>query len=132
MQETVRRQSEDFASYIQLNTTTARAPHEIGGTLFGRTLPRIVMLDNVYLDAIPSGWVLIIHNYDRPGVIGNVGTALARHNINIKRFQLGLPRRGGDTAISFINIDRPPSEEALNEIRNIENVMVVKQVKFND
>ena len=132
IRESTNRQSEDFASYIQLNVTSSRAPHGIGGTLFGRTLPRIVMLDDVYLDAIPSGWVLIVHNYDKPGVIGNLGTVLGKHKINIKRFQLGLPRKGGDTAISFINIGGQAGEDALEEIRGIENVLVVKQVKFND
>lgn len=132
IQETKTRKSEDYASYIQLNTVTARAPHSIRGTIFGREYPRIVMLDNVYLDAIPSGWALVMHNYDRPGVIGNVGTTLSKQNININSFQLGLPSKGGDTAISFINIKSPASEQALNEIRNIENVLVVKQVKFNE
>jgi len=131
VQETTKRQSEYFASYIQLNTQTSRAPHSIGGALFGREEPRIVMLDGVYLDATPRGCVLVIHNDDQPGVIGNMGTLLGKHKINVNRLQLGLPKKGGDTAISFINIDTPASEEVLDELRQSENILVVKQVKFD-
>jgi D-3-phosphoglycerate dehydrogenase len=89
------------------------------------------MLDGVYLDARPRGWVLVIHNYDRPGVIGNMGTVLGKHNVNINRLQLGLPSSGGDKAISFINIDSPAPDDVLEAVRKIENILVVKQVKFD-
>jgi len=48
--------------------------------------------------------MIVIQNIDKPGVIGNVGTTLGRHNINIARFQLG---RRGDRAICLVNIDTP-------------------------
>ncbi len=131
VKESTKRQSEDFASYIQLNTTTTRAPHNIGGALFGVDEPRIVMLDGVYLDATPKGNVLVIHNHDKPGVLGKIGSILGERRVNINRLQLGLPQKGGDVAISFINIDNPAPESVLDEIRQIENVLVVKQVKFD-
>ncbi len=131
VQETTRRQSEDFASYIQLNTKTTRAPHSIGGALFGHEEPRIVMLDDVYLDAIPQGRVLVMRNYDQPGVLGEICTLLGTYNININRLQLGMPQKGGDTAISFINIDSKAPEKVLEEVRQIENVLLAKQVNFD-
>ena len=131
VRESKQPQSENFASYIQLNTITTQAPHSIGGALFGRNEPHIVMLDGVYLDARPTGWVLVIHNYDRPGVIGNMGTMLGKHKININRLQLGLPSDGSPKAISFINIDSQVPDAVLEEIRRLENILVVKQVKFD-
>ena len=55
------------------------------------------MLDGVDvevpLDAL--GTVVVIRNDDKPGVIGEVGTILGRHGINIGAFALGRAQRWG-------------------------------------
>lgn len=131
VQETRSRDPKDYVSLIELKTTTAQDPRMVAGVLFGKSEPRIVKIDDVRLDATPSGWVLLIYNYDRPGTIGAVGTLLGKHKVNINRLQLGLPPKGGDVAISFVNIDSAASEETLEQLRGLENVVSVKQVKFD-
>lgn len=121
----------DFVSLIELTTTTTARVRKVSGALFGKREPRIVEIDGVHLDATPSGWVLLVHNYDRPGTIGAFGTLLGKRSVNINRLQLGLPKSGGDVAISFINIDSQASEDVLEEMRKLENIISVKQVKFN-
>ena len=116
---------------IELAVVTADLKRKVAGAIFGRSEPRIVKIDDVYVDATPKGWVLIIHNYDRPGVIGAVGTFLGKHKVNINRLQLGLSSQGGDVAISFVNIDSPASESVLQEMRKIDNIVSVKQVRFD-
>ena len=46
--------------------------------------------------------MLIIANDDQPGVIGEVGTILGRHAVNIANFALG---RGESGAIGVVNVD---------------------------
>ena len=46
--------------------------------------------------------MLIVENDDQPGVIGEVGTILGRHGVNIANFALG---RGDGGAIGVVNVD---------------------------
>jgi len=86
----------DFTGAIGVRLENVEdGPDEIWGTIFGQTNPRIVRLGTIYMDAIPEGAMLVIQNHDKPGVIGNVGTTLGNHNVNIGRFHLG---RRGDRA----------------------------------
>jgi len=55
----------------------------IGGTVLNDEIPRIVIFDKFHLDIIPEGTYLYFRNYDRPGVIGRLGTLLGEKNINI-------------------------------------------------
>jgi len=100
-------------------------PEEISGTIFEKKYPRIVRIGEIYLDAIPDGSMIFIQNFDKPGVIGNVGTTLGRHKINIGRFQLG---RRGDRAICLVNIDTPANEKVIKEIESLPNIISVRQV----
>ena len=56
----------------------------------------------VDVEAPLGGTMLIIANDDQPGVIGEVGTILGRHGVNIANFALG---RGDDGAIGVVNVD---------------------------
>ncbi len=135
VQETTSFQSHDFASLITLKITDGKSEgsggpevQEISGSLFGKNDPRIVYVDGIYLDAIPEGAMLIIHNHDRPGVIGNIGTTLGKNNINIGHFQLG--RKGGK-ALCMVNIDAPAPEEVLDSLRSIPSIISVRQVRLD-
>jgi len=68
------------------------------------------LLDDYRIDALPSGPALILSNRDIPGVIGKVGTLLGERGINIAEWQMGRSAPGG-SAVSYINIDTPASEE---------------------
>jgi D-3-phosphoglycerate dehydrogenase len=65
--------------------------------------------------------MLLIGNQDQPGVIGEVGTILGRHGVNIANFALG---RGEIGAVGVVNVDedgRAPDalDAAVREIRNV-------------
>ena len=100
-------------------------PDEIWGTIFSKKYPRFIRLGKIYMDAIPGGSMIVIQNIDRPGVIGNVGTTLGRHNINIGRFQLGRLR---DRALCMVNIDTPADDKVLEDIRALPNILSATQV----
>lgn len=76
--------------------------------------------------------MLIIENDDKPGVIGLLGNALGKKNINIGR--LYLSRKNGSTknesALAFISVDSPVSEETLEYIANLSEVKSIEQVIF--
>jgi D-3-phosphoglycerate dehydrogenase len=69
--------------------------------------------------------MIVIQNVDKPGVIGNVGTTLGKHNVNIGRFQLG---RRDDRAVCLVNIDTPVDETVLSELKGLPNILSAKQI----
>ena len=74
----------------------------------------------------------MIKNDDQPGVIGEVGTILGRHGVNIANFALG---RGKGGAVGVVNIDVPATDDgkidrALEAIRAIPAVTSAALVKF--
>ena len=71
--------------------------------------------------------MLVLNNMDVPGVIGNLGNILGKHNLNIAGFHLGRVENGGK-AVAIINIDSPPKTEALMELRNTTNIIEVHSV----
>jgi D-3-phosphoglycerate dehydrogenase len=76
---------------------------------------------------VPEGEMLMLSNNDKPGVIGGIGTVLARHDINIARMQFGREKRGGKS-ISVVSVDTPVSKEILSKIKKLPNVLSVKQI----
>ena len=124
--ETISSAKHDFTSLIRMKLEDHEGGiDEIWGTIYEKKYPRLVKIGEIYLDAIPEGWMIIIQNIDRPGVIGNVGTTLGRHNINIGRFQLG---RRGNRAICLVNIDTPADETVIHDLSELPNIISVQQV----
>jgi D-3-phosphoglycerate dehydrogenase / 2-oxoglutarate reductase len=81
-----------------------------------RTHAGIVEVDRFSLQQPLSGYVLITHHHDQPGVIGQVSTILASYGINIAGMQVGRDMPRGE-AMMVTNVDDPISDEALEEIK---------------
>src|SRR6266704_527604 len=100
-----------------------------GGTILGkRQQPRIVRLMGQPVEIVPSGVLLLMNNKDRPGIVGHVGTLMARHSVNIASMSLNRDSAGGQ-ALTVLNLDSVPPPAVLAEIQNdpdISNVRVVK------
>ena len=70
----------------------------------------------------------MIQNWDRPGLIGNLGMLLGKHNINIAAMTFGREKPGGK-AITVLNVDTPVSADLFNKIMRTENILSVKVIK---
>jgi len=101
------------------------------GTLFGNQDPRIVRVNEFRLDAIPKGVVLVIHNEDKPGVVGQVGTILGNNKINIAEMTLGRVAKGKKTfALTVINTDNDIPAKVLKELKEFKPIIETKVVKL--
>ncbi len=119
----------DFASSITVKVKGGGEEHLVEGALFGKADPRIVKIDKFFLDAIPEGYLLVIHNEDKPGVIGKVGTLLGDNNINIARLHLGREAIGGE-AVSVWNIDTPLPEELMKKLAELPYIISAVMVRL--
>jgi D-3-phosphoglycerate dehydrogenase len=120
---------EEFVNSIQLEIKTDKEVKRIYGTLSSNKQPRIVKIDEYYVEMSPQGEMIVIQNWDKPGVIGNLGTLLAKHNINIATMTFGRQAPGGK-AVSVLNVDSPVSLELLDKIKKTENILSVKVIKI--
>jgi D-3-phosphoglycerate dehydrogenase len=108
--------ADDFASAI--TTRVAGCENRlIVGAVFQGDQPRIVRIDDFMLEAIPEGATLFIRNYDRPGVVGTVGTMLGEEGINISRMQLALNGERGE-AVMLVNVDPSPSDRVVRRLQD--------------
>jgi D-3-phosphoglycerate dehydrogenase len=127
--ESTRERAEDFASLIAITTRSKLEQNYIAGALFGRKELRIVKLNDFLIEAIPEGYILLVNNYDRPGVIGNIGTALGNRHINIATMQFGRDRMGGN-AISLLHLDAPLQEGMVAELLRMPHIISVRQIQL--
>jgi D-3-phosphoglycerate dehydrogenase / 2-oxoglutarate reductase len=129
VKETVTQDQGHYNGLIKVKLEGCKAEtDEIWGAVFEHSYQRIVRLGKTYMDVIPEGAMIVIQNIDKPGVIGNVGTVLGRHDINIGRFQLG---RREDRALCMVNVDTPADETVIAELKDLPNILVVQQVILN-
>ncbi len=98
----------NFTSLISVKLHTNEGEHWVEGAIFEQAGPRLVLLDGVTVEAPLEGTLVVIRNDDRPGVIGEVGTLLGQHGINVATLALG---RGSGGAVSIYRIDRDPEME---------------------
>ena len=121
--------ADDYSGLIKIRLEGCETEtDEIWGTVFGKKYQKVVRLGRISMDADPEGSIIVIQNIDKPGVIGNVGSTLGRHGINIGRFQLG---RRNDRALCMVSVDTPAHETVIEELKKLPNILSVQQVHLN-
>lgn len=118
-----------FTNSIAVSIRTASHTSEVAGAVFGRDVIRLVQIDNFYLEAVPEGYILMLHNRDAPGVVGAVGTLLGEAKINIAGLQLGRERVGG-MAISLIHVDEVLPAPLLARLRTLPNIVAAEMIEL--
>lgn len=114
---------------IRTAVSTAEVEQTASGMIFANGEGRITEIGDFKIEAVPTGFMLITKNKDVPGVIGKIGTLLGEAQVNISRFYLGREAKGGE-ALAVIEVDSAIDEKVLEDLRNIEPVNVVRQVKL--
>jgi len=115
----------DFTSLIRVRVEAGKVSHQVAGTLYHKKDPRVVEIDQFKVEVVPEGNMLLIHNVDRPGVIGMVGKVLGDQSINIVRMQCALEKRGGN-ALLIIGSDQVFPSTVLNAIKSNQHILSVK------
>ncbi|MDP2929115.1 MAG: phosphoglycerate dehydrogenase [Candidatus Omnitrophota bacterium] len=120
---------QDFANMIIVEVETDKAKSLVAGTLFTKTDPRIVKINEFWVDCVPQGNMLLVFNKDLPGIIGDIGTIFGKNSINIASVSFGRDVKGGD-AVSVWNVDSDVSKKVLDDIKKANNIQGVKLVKL--
>ncbi|MCD6186377.1 MAG: phosphoglycerate dehydrogenase [Deltaproteobacteria bacterium] len=127
--ETYSSESEDYINLITVKAITTGATTIVSGTIFGKHDARVVKINNFRVELIPEGHLALIHNMDKPGAIGSIGTVLGEHKINIARMQVGQ-EEDGEKNIIFLRTDVPFTDEAIENLRNLPLVKTVTPLEL--
>jgi len=101
------------------------------GALLGeREHTRIVRIGDFHVDTVPHGTLLLVHNRDVPGVIGEVGTRLGAAGVNIAEYHQARREAGGE-ALGVVRVDGAVPADVLEELRRLPAVETVGQVIFD-
>jgi D-3-phosphoglycerate dehydrogenase / 2-oxoglutarate reductase len=131
LSETKSIEIEDFVNLITVTVKTDKGEKRISGAIFGTKEPRIVEIDDYHVDAMASGYLLILLTQkDKPGVMGSLGNILGEHNINIAGMSLGR-ERPNDEAIAILTLDSPVPKEALEKIKTLGSIFEAKLVRLD-
>ena len=119
------------ASNADIRTVVTKGAGEqtISGLVFANGEGRISEIGSFSIEAVPHGYMLVAKNRDVPGVIGQLGMTLGSASVNISRFYLGRQKKGGE-ALAVIEIDSPLDDTVLDQLRKIDAVILVKQVRL--
>jgi D-3-phosphoglycerate dehydrogenase len=120
--ETLGGDGDGFDRLLRIRVEGAQGVREIEATLHRG--PRVVRLDGVELDFDPGAHLLLMHNEDKPGVIGKVGTQLGEAGINIINFSLGA--RGDGEALAAITVDEAVDAACLAQLRKIVGIVALE------
>jgi D-3-phosphoglycerate dehydrogenase len=120
---------DQYQTLVSISVTTERQSRTITGTLFGDSLPRIVEVNGIRLEAEVGPHMLYIINDDKPGFIGALGSALGNAGVNIASFHLGRANQGGD-AIALLQLDQEIDESLLEGVRGLPQVHQAQTLLF--
>lgn len=119
----------DYQSLVKITLITKDDKAQVAGTLLSKRDPRIVQINDISMEIIPEGNMIFLRNHDRPGVIGNIGTLLGNNNINIGHMHFGRKEVGG-IAYSVITVDATLTDEIIEKIKGLPNVLEVKSIRI--
>jgi len=127
--ESKSREVDEFVNLVSLELKTNKATVRLAGTLFSKSEPRLVKINEYSVEAIPTGCMVVINNWDKPGIIGSLGTLMGEYNINIAAMSFGRDKQGGK-ALSVLNVDACVTPEILEKVKGLPHITFAKTVQL--
>ena len=118
---------------LSVTLKTKSAERGVKGAVLRGKSPRLLSVDAIDIEAPLGKDLLYLRNKDVPGVIGQVGTILGKHNINIGDFSLGRDEKSGGQAreaIAVVHVDSPVGEAVLLELRKMDAVKEARAIRL--
>ena len=119
--------SGSYTNLIRSRVSGESSITRIGGSVFDGNRIRLVNILGYEMEVNPFGTMLFMKNNDVPGVIGSVGCALGKAKINIGAYFLSRELKKGE-AFSVLRLDNAISDEVLNELKNLPQIISVQQL----
>src|SRR5438093_1457073 len=114
-----------YANLVKVRIGSKAGGAEVSGTL-AHDGPHIVSIDGFWVDVPPSeGYLLLVENKDRPGMVGAVGTLMGEYRVNISFMNVGRHEKRG-TALMVLALDETLAPEQIARVKEIPDILGVK------
>jgi D-3-phosphoglycerate dehydrogenase len=120
---------EIYANLVRVRIRSKGGGTEVSGTL-AHDGPHIVSIDGFWVDVPPSeGYLLLVENKDRPGMVGAVGTLMGEYGVNISFMNVGRHEKRG-TALMVLALDETLTPEQIARVKEIPDILGVKLARL--
>jgi D-3-phosphoglycerate dehydrogenase len=119
----------DYLSLISVKVQTSTGERQVEGAVIQRKWPRLVMVDGIRLEAPLAGTLVMFCNTDQPGVIGQIGTILGKHGVNIANFALGRDTEGRAVGAVIVDEPTPIADAVIEELRKVPGMREARIVR---
>jgi D-3-phosphoglycerate dehydrogenase len=119
----------DYLSLISVKLQTSAGERRVEGAVIQRKWPRLVLVDGIRIEVPLEGTMVINCNTDQPGVIGQIGTILGKHNVNIANFALGRDDAGRAIGVVIVDETVPIPDVVLEELKKVPGMREVRIVR---
>lgn len=120
----------DYESLLRMTISFEGGERTVAGTLVGGNKPRLVEVQNIGVEAEFANNMLYIRNYDKPGFIGALGSVFGDLSLNVASFHLGR-KNEGEEAIALVEVDGAISDEALDTVKKIPQIVRADRMHFS-
>ena len=125
-QRRLRHHSERYENMLTLTVGNGGRQRMVRGSVV-QDEPHIVCIDELWVDFVAKGHLLLTWHYDRPGIVGRIGTLLGQHDVNIAFMHLGRRSPRGE-AIMVLGLDDVIPESLFPDILSMPHNYWVKAV----
>ena len=116
-----------YDSLVKVRAKSATDNFSAEGTFIHE--PKIVKINEYWVDVKPAGDMFIAKYKDVPGTIGLIGTKLGEHDVNVGIMQVGRDIAGGE-AIMILTLDHPVPDNVLKEMIDLDYVFDATKLKL--
>jgi D-3-phosphoglycerate dehydrogenase / 2-oxoglutarate reductase len=118
----------EFTDLVDLQAVGHGETVSVAGTFIGSS-PRIIRINGRHVEARSVGVLLLLENHDVPGIVGQIGTVLGAHSVNIANMSLSRDHRGGEV-LTVLNLDSVPDEAILESLLTNPNIRSARVVRL--
>jgi D-3-phosphoglycerate dehydrogenase len=121
-----------YVSTLQARLEFGEEAASVTGTVFDGERPRIVDVDGFEMEfpiEEEHQHLLLMRWWDRPGMLGRVGTLLGEAGVNIAQLELARRLEGG-RALAVISTDTLVPSDVVARLSSLENVTGVRTVRL--
>ncbi|UCZ52469.1 phosphoglycerate dehydrogenase [Bacillus shivajii] len=118
-----------FTNLMTITVKTNEEMRSISGTRIEGLGIEFVNVDDYRVDVVPTSHMIFIRHYDKPGMIGKVGSFLGECDINIATMQVGRKEPGGE-AIMLLSVDKHLKHDFIDDLKHVANIIDVTPIEL--
>ena len=111
----------EFATKLKVTLHCGQTKNSISGTLLGGAQPRIAFFNDIEIEAPLTGAILLTNHLDKPGIIAEISSLLAKNKINISHMHVGSDAKG-QKAVACFRLEKMLSDAILNKIKKVKHI----------